>query len=68
MAVTFLVAEHGLQSTWAQQLQLMGLIAPWHVESSWGTWNLPGPGIKPMCPALAGRFSATEPPVKSYTK
>ena len=24
--------------------------------------NLPGPGIKPMSPALAGRFFTTEPP------
>ena len=25
-------------------------------------WDLPGPGIKPVCPALAGRFSTTRPP------
>ena len=29
------------------------------------TWNLPGPGIKSMCPALLGRFSTTGPPGKS---
>ena len=29
-----------------------------------GTWDLPGPGIKPMSPALAGRFLTTEPPGK----
>ena len=25
-------------------------------------WDLPGPGFEPVCPALAGRFSTTEPP------
>ena len=28
-------------------------------------WNLPGPGIKPMSPALAGRLSTTGPPGRS---
>ena len=27
-------------------------------------WNLSDPGIKPMPPALAGRFFTTEPPGK----
>ena len=27
-------------------------------------WNLPGPGIEPVCPALAGRFLTIEPPGK----
>ena len=31
----------------------------------WGTWNLPGPGIEPTSPALAGRFLTTWPPGKS---
>ena len=30
-----------------------------------GMWDLPGPGIKPMSPALAGRFLTTAPPGKS---
>ena len=29
-------------------------------------WNPPGPGSKPMSPALAGRFFTTESPWKSY--
>ena len=29
-------------------------------------WDLPGPGIKPMSPALAGGFFTTESPGKSY--
>ena len=27
-------------------------------------WDLPGPGIKPVSPALAGEFFTTEPPGK----
>ena len=29
-----------------------------------GMWDLPRPGLEPMCPALAGRFSTTAPPGK----
>ena len=29
-------------------------------------WDLPGPGLEPVSPALAGRFLTTEPPGKSY--
>ena len=29
-----------------------------------GMWDLPGPEIEPMFPALEGRFSTTEPPGK----
>ena len=28
-------------------------------------WNLPGPGLEPMSPALAGGFLTTAPPGKS---
>ena len=30
-----------------------------------GMWDLPGPGLEPMSPALAGGFSTTVPPGKS---
>ena len=30
-----------------------------------GIWDLPGPGLEPVSPALAGRFSTTVPPGKS---
>ena len=30
-----------------------------------GIWDFPGPGIKPVSPALAGRLPATAPPGKS---
>ena len=32
-----------------------------------GMWDLPRPGLKPMSPALAGRFSTTAPPGKPST-
>ena len=61
IAVASLVAEHRPQA---------------HRLSSWGTWaqllrnvwNLPGPGIKPVSPALAGRFLSTVPPGKYHTE
>ena len=28
-------------------------------------WDLPGPGLEPMSPALAGRFLTAVPPAKS---
>ena len=54
------VAVRGLSScgVWAQQLWLTGLATPRHVD-------LPRPGLKPMFPALAGRFLTTAPPGKS---
>ena len=52
-----LVAEHRLQTrrlsscgSWAQLLR--------------GMWDPPRPGLEPVCPALAGRFSTTAPPGK----
>ena len=34
--------------------------------SSCGMWDLPRPGIKPMSPALGGRFFTTGPPGTSW--
>ena len=52
-----LLAEHRLQmrrlsncGSWAQLLR--------------GMWDPPTPGLEPMSPALAGRFSTTAPPGK----
>ena len=51
------VAEHRLQT---RRLSSRGSRAqPLH-----GTWDLPGPGLEPVSPALAGRFSTTAPPGK----
>ena len=30
------------------------------------TWGLPGPGVEPVSPALAGRFFTTEPKRKPH--
>ena len=52
-----LVAEHRLQtrrlSSCGSQAQLLR-----------GMWDLPRPGLEPVSPALAGRFSTTAPPGK----
>ena len=52
-----LVAEHKLQmhrlSSCGSQAQLLH-----------GMWDLPRPGLEPVFPALAGRFSTTAPPGK----
>ena len=31
-----------------------------------GMWDLPGPGLEPVSPALAGGFSTTAPPGQSH--
>ena len=55
-----LVAEHRLQtrrlSSCGSQAQLLH-----------GMWDPPRPGLEPMSPALAGRFSTTVPPGKPKT-
>ena len=51
------VAEHRLQM---RRLSNCGSRAqPLH-----GMWDLPRPGLEPVSPALAGRFSTTAPPGK----
>ena len=54
-----LVAEHRLQmrrlSSCGSRSQLLR-----------GMWDLPRPGLEPMSPALAGRFSTTAPPGKPF--
>ena len=55
--VASLVVEHRLQmrrlSSCGSRAQLLR-----------GTWYLPRPGLKPVSPALAGRFSTSAPPGK----
>ena len=52
-----LVVEHRLQthrlSNCGSRAQLLR-----------GTWDLPRPGLEPVSPTLAGRFSTTAPPGK----
>ena len=56
-----LVAEHRLQT---RRLSNCGSRA----QSLHGTWDLPRPGLEPVSPALAGRFSTTAPPGKPCWK
>ena len=49
-----LVAEHRLQT---RRLSSCGSRA----QPLCGMWDLPRPGLEPMCLALAGRFSTTAP-------
>ena len=52
-----LVVEHRLQT---RRLSNCGSRA--HLLR--GMWDLPGPGLEPVSPALAGRLSTTAPPGK----
>ena len=56
-----LVAEHRLQtrrlSSCVSRAQLLR-----------GMWDLPRPGLEPVSPALAGRFSTTAPPGKPQVR
>ena len=54
-----LVAEHRLQT---RTLSSCGSRA----QPLRGMWDLPRPGLEPVSPALAGRFSTTAPPGKPY--
>ena len=57
------VSAHRLSAALGPQSS--GSVVVAHVPR--GMWNLPGPGIEPMSPALAGRFLSTAPPGKSHT-
>ena len=52
-------AEHRLQT---RRLSNCGPRA----QSLRGMWDPPRPGLEPVSPALAGRFSTTAPPGKSH--
>ena len=55
-----LVAEHRLQT---RRLSSCGSRA----QLLHGMWDLPRPGLEPVCTALAGGFSTTAPPGKPHT-
>ena len=59
--VASLVAEHRLQS---RRLSSCGSRA----QLLRGMWDPPRPGLEPVSPALAGRFSTTAPPGKPFTR
>ena len=57
--VASLVAEHRLQT---RRLSNCGSRA----QLLCGMWDLPRPGLEPVSPALAGRFSIAAPPGKPF--
>ena len=76
-AVASLVAEHSLWRSWtsvvaAHELSSCGSQAleqrlnncDTQAQLLHGMWDLLGPGMEPVSPALAGRFFTTEPPEK----
>ena len=56
-----LVAEHRLQT------RRLGNCSS-RAQLLCGMWDLPRPGLEPVSPALAGRFSTTVPPGKPYSE
>ena len=58
------VAARGLSScgSWALERRLSSCGAGASLIR--GTWDLPGPGLEPMSPAMAGGFLTTAPPGK----
>ena len=54
-----LLVEHSLQT---RRLSNCGSRA----QLLCGMWDLPRPGLKPLSPALAGKFSTTAPPGKPF--
>ena len=54
-----LVAEHRLQTRWLSNCGSRAQLLR-------GMWDLPRPGLKPVSPALAGRFLTTAPPGKPH--
>ena len=66
IVVASLVAAHGLSScgSWALECRLSSCGARALLP---GIWDLPGPGIEPVSPALAGGFLTTGPTEKPNT-
>ena len=65
-----LVAEHSLEGTTAQQLQLQALERRLNSGSTWAwllhsMWDLPSPRSELVSSTSAGRFLTTGPPGKS---
>ena len=59
------VAARGLSSCGSQALQHRLSSCGERAQLLRGMWDLPGPGLKPMSPALASGFLTTAPPGKS---
>ena len=59
------VVAHGLSSCGSQALERRLSSCGAQAQLLHGMWDLPGPGLEPMSPALAGGFLTTVPPGKS---
>ena len=55
----------GFRSLWCVGFSLWGFSGGAQAQSPHSIWNLPGPGIEPMSPALPGGFLTTGPPGNS---
>ena len=67
----FSPVEHGLQGTRASVAAALGVQSTGSVVvvrglSCSSMWDLPGSGMEPVSPALAGKFFITEPPGKPH--
>ena len=59
------VAACGLSSCGSRALEHRRSSCGTQAQLLCGLWDLPGPGLKPVSPALAGGFLTTEPPGKA---
>ena len=55
----------GLQESWLPGSRAQAPYCGTPAELLCSVWDLPGPGIEPVTPALAGGFFSTEPSGKS---
>ena len=60
------VVAHGLSSYGSRALECRLSSCGTQALLLHGMWDLPGPGLEPMSPALAGGFLTTVPPGKSF--
>ena len=58
------VVAHGLSSCGLRALEHRLSSCGARAQLLRGMWDLPGPGLEPVFPALAGRFLTTAPPGK----
>ena len=58
------VVAHGLSSCGSRGLELRLSSCGAQALFLHGMWDLPGPGLEPVSPALAGGFLTTAPPAK----
>ena len=63
-ARTSVVVAHGLNSCGLRALERRLSSCGAQAYLPHGMWDLPGPGLEPVSPALAGGFLATAPPGK----